>query len=257
MSQPIHQLNIRTPEGVDFALPLAGPISRCLAWLLDAVCIMAAAKLMRGVAGVFGFLSMDFSQALSLVLFFVLNIGYAILLEWYWQGQTVGKRVFGLRVMDIRGLRLSPSQIVLRNLLRAVDNLPGCYLIGGCACLISRNAQRLGDLAANTIVIKETRVAQPDLDLLLDEIRYNSLRDFPHLAARLRQRISPEEAGLALQALMRRDKLSPEARVALFREMETLFKTKVPFPMEATRGVPAEQYVRNVVDILFRSQRDQ
>lgn len=257
MKRTAHQLSIRTPEGVHFALPLAGPVSRCLAWLLDAIAIIAAVQLLGKVAALFSLFNSDFSRALNLLLFFVLNIGYAILLEWYWQGQTLGKRVFGLRVMDIRGLRLSPSQIVLRNLLRAVDNLPFCYLLGGCACLISRHAQRLGDLAANTIVVKEARVVQPDLDLLLDDLRYNSLRDYPHLVARLRQHISPEEAGLALQALMRRNQLLPEARLALFGEMEILFKTKVPFPGEATHGVPAEQYVRNVVDVLFRSQRGQ
>lgn len=256
MNRLTHQLNIRTPEGVHFALPLAGPISRCLAWLLDAVGIMAAVKFTGALVGLLGILSMDFSQALNFVLFFILNIGYAIILEWYWQGQTLGKRLFGLRVMDIRGLRLSLSQIVLRNLLRAVDNLPMFYLLGGCTCLVNRYAQRLGDLAANTIVIKETRVVQPDLDLLLEKNYYNSLRNFPHLVAKLRQRVSPEEAGLALQALMRRNKLAPEARVTLFQEMETLFKAKVPFPLEATQGVPAEQYVRNVVDVLFRSRRE-
>ncbi len=255
MNRRTQQLDIRTPEGVSFSLPLAGPISRCLAWLLDAVCIMAAAKLLGTAAGLLGLFSRDFSSALNIILFFLLSIGYAMALEWYWHGQTLGKRMLGIRVMDIRGLRLSPSQIILRNLLRAVDSLPLVYLLGGCACLISRYAQRLGDLAANTVVIKEMPAVQPDLALLLEDNRYNSLRAYPHLVARLRQRVSPAEAGLALQALLRRKELAPEARVSLFHDIEILLKAKIVFPHDATQGVSAEQYVRNVVDVLFRSQR--
>ena len=78
--------------------------------------------------------------------------------EWYWRGQTVGKRVLKLRVMDEQALRLEFSQIVVRNLLRFVDFLPGLYLVGGTACVLSRRFQRLGDLAANTIVVRNPEV---------------------------------------------------------------------------------------------------
>jgi hypothetical protein len=155
--------------------------------------------------------------------------------------------------MDVRGLRLQPYQIIIRNLLRAVDSLPAAYLVGGLTSLFNRYAQRLGDLAANTIVIRERRVVEPDLDVILEKVHYNSLRDYPHLAARLRQQAAPEEAELALQALMRRDALTPEARVALFEELAAHFRQKVTFPQEALEGVSDEQYVRNVVDVLFKA----
>ncbi len=250
-----HQLTIRTPEGVTFNLALAGPVSRSLAWLLDAACIMAAIKIAGAIVGMLGIISIDLSGALTTILFFAVNIGYTIALEWFWKGQTLGKRVLGLRVMDVRGLRLQASQIIIRNLLRAVDNLPLFYLLGGLVCLITRYAQRLGDLAANTIVVKEPKVVEPDLDLILRRNRYNSLQDYPHLVARMRQQVAPEEAGLALQALMRRNELSPEARVALFGEMAGHFKLKVDFPQEAMEGVSDEQFVRNVADVVFRSNK--
>jgi uncharacterized RDD family membrane protein YckC len=247
-----HRLTIATPEGITFDLPLAGPVSRCLAWLVDAGCIMVAVQTVTALASVLGILHADLSRAVTTLLFFGVSIGYAIVLEWYWHGQTVGKRVMGLRVMDLRGLQLHPSQIVIRNLLRFIDSLPLLYMIGGVVCLINRHGQRLGDLAANTIVIQESRLVQPDLDLILERKRYNSFRNFPHLTARLRQQVLPEEAGLALQALMRRNMFAPEARVDLFGEIAAHFRTKVSFPAEVSEGLSDEQYVHNVVDVLFR-----
>ncbi len=72
-----------------------------------------------------------------------------------------------LRVTDVHGLQLQFSQVVIRNLLRFVDSLPALYLVGGAACLINRRAQRLGDFAANTIVVWNPRVDEPNLDQLL------------------------------------------------------------------------------------------
>jgi hypothetical protein len=157
-----------------------------------------------------------------------------------------------LRVVDAQGLRLQFSQIAIRNFLRFVDCLPLFYLVGGIACVVNRRSQRLGDLAANTLVIHIPIVTQPDLDQLLTD-KYNSLREYPHLVARLRQMVSPEEAALALQAILRRDQFEPSSRVELFQDLATHFKPKVRFSREATDGVTDEQYVRNLVDVLYRS----
>ena len=248
-----HQIIVRTPEGILFTLPLAGPVSRAWAWMIDAAAIMACYQMGGVLFRLVGLLSPDVSTAVAIFSFFILRTAYAMVMEWYWQGQTLGKRVMGLRVMDLNGLRLQPSQVIIRNLLRAVDSLPLFYMVGGAVSLINRNGQRLGDLAANTMVVKAGRTLEPDLDLILEKNRYNSLRDYPHLAARLRQQAAPEETGIALQALMRRDELSPEARVALFDEIAAHFKSKVAFPSEAVEGVSNEQYVRNVTDVLFKT----
>jgi hypothetical protein len=181
----------------------------------------------------------------------VISIGYGILTEWYWRGQTIGKRFMRLRVMDERGLRLHFSQIVIRNLLRVVDILPAFYLVGGTACLVSRRSQRLGDFAANTIVVRHPRIEEPDLEKLVSD-KYNSLRTQPHIEARLRQLVTPQEAGLAVQALLRRDEIEDDARVELFRELAAHFKERVRFPDHLTEGLSDEQMVRNVVDSLYR-----
>ena len=244
-------LLIRTPEGVVFSQLLAGPVVRFLAWGLDLACITALAYGAGLLLGLLLIISPDVAKAVSVLLYFGISIAYGIVMEWSWRGQTVGKKVLRLRVVDVQGLRLEFSQIVIRNLLRFADLLPACYLVGGIACLISKRAQRLGDLAANTVVVRHPKLQEPDLDQLLTG-KYNSLRDYPHLEGRLRQRISPAEAGLALQAILRRDSLDPQARVQLFGAIAAHFRARVEFPPEARDGIGDEQSVRNVVDALYR-----
>jgi uncharacterized RDD family membrane protein YckC len=244
-------LRVRTPEGIVFSLPLAGPVARFLAWLVDLACISAIGSLVSTALGWMGLLSLDIAAAFITLAYFAIAIGYGIVMEWLWRGQTIGKRLLKLRVLDEQGLRLTFSQIVVRNLLRFVDALPAFYLVGGAAMLVSRRAQRLGDYAANTVVVRTPAVEEPDLDQILAG-KYNSLRGHPVLAARLRQRITPEEAALALQSLLRRDRLEPQARVELFRDIALHFRALVEFPPEATEGIADEQYIRNVVDIVFR-----
>ncbi len=246
-------LTIRTPEGIDFSLLLAGPVTRFLAWSVDLLAILAISKLLNVILGLVGILSRDLAMAANILAFFIVSIGYGIFLEWYWHGQTLGKRLLRLRVTDVRGLQLQFSQVVIRNLLRFVDSLPALYLIGGMACLINSRAQRLGDFAANTIVVWSPRPDEPDLDQLLTG-KYNSFRQYPHLEARLRQHTTPAEAQIALQALVRRDDFDPRARVELFKGIVSYFKTIVSFPPEATDGISDEQYVRNIVDALYRTK---
>lgn len=246
-------LVLRTPEGVAFALPLAGPVSRLLAVAVDVACVSAFLTLLEIGFRALGLVALDLARALWILAYFAVSIGYGIATEWSWRGQTLGKRLLRLRVIDAEGLRLQPSQVVLRNLLRAVDILPGFYLVGGLALLLTRRAQRLGDLAANTIVVRAPRPAEPDLEQLLAG-RYNSLRELPHLAARLRQKVSPQAGAVALQALVRREQLEPAARVSLFAELASGFRALAPYPPEVADSLADEQYVRNVVDIVYRTK---
>jgi uncharacterized RDD family membrane protein YckC len=245
-------LHIKTPEGITFALPLAGPVARFLAWVIDFACISAVMMAVTMGIQITQLISFDFAQAAAILSYFLVSIGYGILCEWYYKGQTVGKRLMSIRVMDVQGLRLQFSQVVIRNLLRFIDSLPVCYLVGGVSCLLSPKSQRLGDLAANTIVIRESKIPRPDLEQILTH-KYNSLRDYPHLVARLRQRTSPREANIALQALLRRNGLEPISRVELFAQIAAHFKKIISFPQEVVDGITEEQFVRNVVDVLVQT----
>lgn len=244
-------LELRTPEGIAFALPLAGPVTRMLAWGADVLVVGVTSSAVAGGLSVFALVSPDLAQALAFLAFFAGQTGYGFLFEWFWRGQTPGKRMLGLRVVDAAGLRLRFHQVVLRNLLRFVDVLPAAYLVGGAACLLSRHAQRLGDLAAGTVVVRAGRPPRPDLAQVLPG-RFNSLRAHPHLVARLRQRVAPAVADAALDAVLRRDALADDARVAVFARLAAHLRAVVEFPAETLEGLPAEQQVRAYVDVLFR-----
>jgi uncharacterized RDD family membrane protein YckC len=246
-------LLIRTPEGVSFTLDLAGPITRFFAWGIDFGCIVVVASAVLIAVQVWSVITPDLAAAAGILLYSGVTVGYGILMEWFWRGQTLGKRLMRLRVVDAHGLRLQFSQVVIRNLIRVVDALPALYLVGGLTCILSRRVQRLGDYAANTVVVRmRPRVAYDIKSITAG--KYNSFREFPHIEARLRQHTSPAEAALAFQALMRRDELDPQQRVILFRRFAGHFKSLVTFPGDATFGLTDEQYVRNVVNSLFRTQ---
>ena len=243
-------LRIRTPEGVEFPLPLAGPVIRASAYLIDVALALAASIALALLLSLVSLVSADLAQGLVTVGFFVVPVLQGILLEWLWNGQTLGKRTLGIRVVDAEGLRLLPNQVIIRNLLRAIDFLPAFYLVGGVASLVTRAGQRLGDVAARTVVVRVPRDSAPDLAPLLGN-RFNSLRPHPHLVARIRQSIDATEAALALAALARRDQLVPMDRVRLFAQLAADFRARVPLPPDLDDALPDEALVRNVVDILY------
>jgi uncharacterized RDD family membrane protein YckC len=248
----IHTLRLRTPEGVAFSFFIASPVVRLAAWFVDKSVVAASWSLVSTVLLLIGLFDRDLARGVSIIGFFVVSLGYGIACEWLWRGQTLGKRLLRLRVLDARGLRLGFAQVALRNLLRAVDVLPMAYLVGGVSSLLSTRGQRLGDLAAGTIVVWEPDEPAPDFDLI-GAGKYNSLRAFPHVAGRLRQTVLPLEARAALQSILRRDRLDPQARVRLFEELAAHFKGLAEIPPEALEGISDEQFVRNLIDSLFVS----
>ena len=233
---------------------LAGPVIRFLAWGIDACAVATIIFMVGGLALILGGVVLDIPRAFGIISVFVISLAYGIGLEWFWRGQTIGKRLLKLRVVDDQGLNLRFDQVVMRNLLRIVDRLPLLYLVGGVACWLSRYNQRLGDLAAGTVVMRVPALEEPAATAVLAG-KYNSFRDYPHLEARLRQSVSPREAALALESIVRRDELEPESRIGLFNELADHFREQVKFPDEATLGMTAEQYIRNVVDVIYNAGR--
>jgi len=251
MTSKLKALQIRTPEGVVFALELASPIARFLALLIDKVFVLIVSGVVTMALRVVRFVSADFVGAAIMIVTFVISLGYPVVFEWWMRGQTPGKRFMKIQVMDEQALRLRFSQVVIRNILRFVDALPAFYLLGGAACMATARAQRLGDIAANTIVVQHRDPRQPDLNQLLPG-KYNSFRTHPHLAARMRQNVPPLLAGLSLQALLRRDSLEEDARLRVFAAIRQRLEDIVVFPPESIEGLSDENYVRNAVDVIFK-----
>src|SRR5262249_35543025 len=155
-------------------------ITRFLSWSIDLACISVLTLIIVQLLGMMMVINGDLALGIGILSYFIISIGYPIFTEWRWRGQTLGKRLLYLRVIDSQGLRLQLSQIVVRNVLRFVDVLPFFYLVGGITCFFNGHAQRLGDLAANTVVIRNPRTFQPDLSQILSG-KFNSFREYPHL----------------------------------------------------------------------------
>ena len=166
-------IEIVTPENISFRYEVAGPFRRLPAFLID-VClrffVWTAALFSMAFLGMLGGFG---GRGILLLLWFVLEWFYGGLLETFWNGQTIGKRITGLRVLSVDGQPITGSQAVLRNILRAVDMMPvfplaafgmESGLLGIPTCLIglltpmlNSRFQRLGDLVCGTMVVVENR----------------------------------------------------------------------------------------------------
>ncbi len=254
----VRHVHIDTPEGVRFSLPAAGPCSRMLALSLDLALVYSLQELLGITIIAAGIIGADAASGLHRIGLFLLPCVYGVFMEWKWKGRTIGKRLLGLRVMDARGLRLRFFQVLIRNLFRVVDFLPLFYLVGGGVCLLTRRFQRLGDLAAGTVVIRHEPFRAPDISRITGG-KYNSFRQAPHLMARLRRHIRPEEAHIALEAVLRRDELDPADRLNLFKEIADGFRSRAVFSEsragEMQEGMSDERFVRNMTDILFNTSK--
>ncbi|MFM7316862.1 MAG: RDD family protein [Isosphaeraceae bacterium] len=149
-------LEINTPERVTFEVLVCGPFARLAAALLDGVFISVLLGVILLVLSIVSLGSQSIF-GLYLAILFVLEWGYKIFFEIVNKGQTPGKRALGLRVMSVDGGPMQPGQAVVRNLVRAFEGiLPFAYIPALLSICCSKRFQRLGDLAAGTIVVWET-----------------------------------------------------------------------------------------------------
>lgn len=145
---------LRTPEGVGFDVTIAGLGSRSLAAIVDAI-VQVIIVFIVGSASGGSFAEGGVGSAVVTVLVFICIFGYFFICETVFKGRTLGKKFTGLRVINDQGAPASARQIAVRNLVRIVDFLPFAYVIGISGILTSNRSQRIGDLAAGTIVIVE------------------------------------------------------------------------------------------------------
>jgi uncharacterized RDD family membrane protein YckC len=145
---------------------------------------------------------------LALLLTLLVVWTYFIVLEWLWNGQTLGKRAFGLRVITEDGSPAPFTAVLIRNLLRLVDFLPALYGVGVMAIVLSPKSQRLGDMAAGTYVVRAPR---PRVD-------WFSLRTVTPLGdgrAAQTRRLSGEAQRLVREFVAREASLAPADRARI------------------------------------------
>ena len=249
------ELTIATPEGVLFRIPLAGIAPRLYAMLFDTVIVLGVVNGLGWLVYAIFAKAPGFGAMFITLAEFAIGFAYGALLEGLWNGQTIGKRLFHLRVIDQTGLPLRMEQAWVRNLMRVFDALPFAYLVGGIAVLSSPLRQRFGDRVAGTLVVRETPLAVPREEFWTRQ-KYNSFLNYPTISMRLRRAATPELASLIQDALNRRSELAPYARREIYRELAAYLQSEIaPFPDELVEMLSDEQYLINAGGVLFGDQR--
>jgi uncharacterized RDD family membrane protein YckC len=162
------QVSIDTPELVGIEMPLAGIGSRFIALLVDyliwgagMVVVFLLAVLLLPALHTFSRISAQWAEAIVIFMFFLLNWGYFTMFEAFWNGRTPGKRVAKIRVIQRSGRSIGMVESMARNLVRYVDQLPFFYAVGVIAMFVTKQHQRLGDLAAGTLVVRDREPETP------------------------------------------------------------------------------------------------
>ena len=159
MEQPLSdtELVVATPERVSFEYQVAGLGTRGIAQILDLLILAGVLLGLLFVAIAMGQVGLDtIAYLLAILGSFVIVFGYFWTCEAFWSGQTIGKRVFRLRAVGDRGEPMTFFQAGIRNVVRIVDFLPYAYGVGLVVLFINGKGKRLGDLAAGTIVVKDS-----------------------------------------------------------------------------------------------------
>ncbi len=216
------QYTLETPENVEVDFELAGPGSRFCAMLIDGLMmfLIIVLLLLLAVLANFGVWRMfpwvttqqsetgnwlNWVNAILIFSAFVVLFGYYTIFELLMRGQTPGKRAMKIRVIRDDGTPAGGMDVVVRNLIRIVDALPGFYAIGGAVAFFHPMNKRLGDLAAGTIVVKERELdyrAQTDKRAVVMEAT----------VACSNAELEPDERQVLTGFLRRRVELLPDAR---------------------------------------------
>lgn len=167
------EYQVETPENVRLSYELAGPGIRGLAYGLDCVIrggLLSIASIVVACMGLPQYFGLEgISTGGFLLLLFFFEWGYFVVCEGLGNGRTIGKAAFGLRVIQSNGTPLTFSSALTRNLIRAADAFP-LYGPGFFTMLLTRNFERMGDLAASTIVIRERLVRLPRQPVIVERI---------------------------------------------------------------------------------------
>jgi len=217
---------VTSPESVTFTYDLAGLGSRFAALISDVLIqlMLLFAVLVAATGTVYLDLSVYLPRhargmglsmwvwAALVILTFLILWGYFVFFEMIWNGQTPGKRLFGLRTVRAGGYPIDLSASAVRNLVRYVDLLPGTYSVGALIMFFSRNWQRLGDYAAGTLVVRDRPLPTPTA------FTTQTGRSWQETLAGM-ERVTPEEYAVVREFLRRRSELERESRADLARRI--------------------------------------
>lgn len=226
------KLTIETPEQIALEFPLASAGSRFLALAVDTLIQLCGFAILGLLALGAAFIRIDLDSTLGtwalaalVIAGFVLYYGYYALFEALWNGQTPGKRAIRLRVITTSGRPITVFDALLRNLLRIVDQLPGIYTVGLLSIFLTERNQRLGDLAADTVVVHEQPIERHEIP----ERRVAASR-------RGAARLSPQEITVIETFLARRRSLPDHLRAGTAKSLAERMRARLDLPAESVVG---------------------
>ena len=200
-----------TPEAVILDRELAGLGTRFIAGLVDGV-LQVLVLIVAGITS--DELSPDGGVILIVLTLFSVIFVYPTAMEVATRGRTVGKLVARIRVVRSDGRPVTFPVVLVRNLLRLVDILPNFYTVGAITILVTRRSQRLGDLAAGTVVVHEAPREAPAPLQIPPSPSLERARRGMDVAG-----LTPEEYGIVRSFLLRRGDMDPEARTLLASDL--------------------------------------
>lgn len=219
------RLRIATPEGVSLDLTLAGVGSRFSAALIDLIIqlvLLGALAVAFVITGDFG----GWGAGAFVLLAFLLFAGYDVSFEVLASGRTPGKRLNGIRVVRDDGSPVRFLTSAIRNVLRLID-IQFFYMVGIVSILVTGKNQRVGDLAAGTLVVRERLAADSE-----KAHPYRSAAAAPQPQGEWQSwdvgGVTDEELSAVRSFLARRYDLTPDARQLLADEMAEGLRRKVP-----------------------------
>jgi uncharacterized RDD family membrane protein YckC len=242
------RVTIVTPEGVSVDLTLAGIGSRGVAAILDG--LIKGIIFIATIAALFGGFSVFDTAttgerdpgsaflvglAVGAVIIFVINFFYDVAFETLSSGRTPGKRAAGIRVVKVGGAPVRFTSSAIRNLVRIVDALPSAYLIGLISIAVSSKNQRLGDIAAGTLVVRERKEEQPIWNRPVPTTAETRGWDVTSITA--------DELITVRKFLERRYTLTSDARARLAWELSERLRQKVP---GVSAKLEAEEFLEQV-----------
>jgi len=266
MSTSEEIIDIDTPENVAFGYQVAGLGSRFIATLLDTLIIiflqvlivlvrilvlyMVDASTLNEDAAFSGWI-----VALFGLIAFVFYSGYYVLFEMLWNGQSPGKRVAGIRVIRTDGTPITLSGSLIRNLARLVDFLPFMYGVGVITMFLDKQSRRLGDLAANTLVVHDRApisiqsLSAKEAVIPMQGRRLVPLDGFPF------ERLTNDDLSLIEDFMKRYEQLMN--RDLLARQILSALYTRLGLPLPSITQAEVEDTLRTILYTVQRRQADE
>jgi uncharacterized RDD family membrane protein YckC len=249
----IDELRMETPEQIDVDLELVGLGSRLFAKVLDVILkiIITGFLLIIVAIGIGESKLLDkpstFTIAILVAGTYLLWLGYGVFFESRWNGQTPGKYLVGIRVIQEGGAPIDFRAAGIRNLLCVADMIPVFYILGAVLVLLTSRKQRLGDLAAGTIVIRERKV---ELGTEVEDALYDYSSDEYTFTTLQLAKLKPSDRSVLREFLRRSDDMDNAERWRLARRLADSFLEKTGYHMD--EDFPSGSAARRFLASLLR-----